>query len=50
MLSEDLLAQFGSVNQRYARKRRLIKRAKKLIDRVGLTVPAPLKAQLRRIF
>ncbi|MGA9767718.1 MAG: PHP domain-containing protein [Blastocatellia bacterium] len=50
MLSEDLLARFGSVNRRDARKRQLIKRAKKMIDRVGLTVPAPLKAQLRRIF
>ena len=49
-LNEDLLAQFGSVNQSYARKRRLIKQAKKMIDRVGLRVPAPLKAQLRRIF
>ena len=49
-LSEDLLAQFGSVNRRYARKRRLIKQAKKMIDRAGLRVPAPLKAQLRRIF
>ena len=49
-LSEELLAQFGRVNLRYARKRLLIKRAKKLIDRVGLTVPASLKTQLRRIF
>jgi predicted metal-dependent phosphoesterase TrpH len=49
-LPESLLARFGGVNERYARKRRLIKRAKKMIDRVGLTVPAPLKAQLRRIF
>lgn len=49
-LSEELLAQFGSTNRRYARKRRLIKQAKKMIDRVGLTVPAALKTQLRRIF
>ena len=49
-LSDELLAQFGAVNARYARKRQLIKRAKKMLDRVGLVVPAPLKAQLRRIF
>ena len=49
-LSEDLLARFGVANGRTARKRRLIKRAKKMIDRIGVTVPAPLKAQLRRIF
>lgn len=49
-LPESLLARFGSVNERYARKRRLIKQTKKMIDRIGLTLPAPLKAQLRRIF
>ncbi|MFL6212920.1 MAG: PHP domain-containing protein [Blastocatellia bacterium] len=49
-LSAELIARFSAVNQRYAKRRQLIKRAKKLIDRVGLRVPAPLKAQLRRIF
>ncbi|MFL6276456.1 MAG: PHP domain-containing protein [Blastocatellia bacterium] len=49
-LSAELLARFGSENRRYAQRRQLIKRAKKLIDRVGLRVPAPVKAQLRRIF
>lgn len=49
-LSVEQLARFGDVNRRYARKRQLIKRAKKLIDRIGLRVPAPVKAQLRRIF
>ena len=49
-LSGELIARFGAANSRYARRRQLIKRAKKLIDRVGLSVPAPLKAQLRRIF
>jgi predicted metal-dependent phosphoesterase TrpH len=49
-LPESLLARFGRINERYARRRRLIKQAKKMIDRFGLTVPAPLKAQLRRIF
>jgi hypothetical protein len=50
ILPESLLARFGGVNERYARKRRLIRQAKKMINRMGLTVPAPLKAQLRRIF
>jgi predicted metal-dependent phosphoesterase TrpH len=49
-LSAELVARFGAVNRRYAQRRQLIKRTKKLIDRVGLRVPAPLKAQLRRIF
>lgn len=49
-LSEELLARFGSANKRTAQRRRLMKRAKKMIDRIGFTVPAPLKAQLRRIF
>src|ERR1051325_3283771 len=35
-LSPELLAQFGAVNARDARKRQLIKRAKKMLDRVGL--------------
>jgi len=49
-LSAELVARFGAANQRYAKRRQLIKRTKTLIDRVGLRVPAPLKAQLRRIF
>jgi predicted metal-dependent phosphoesterase TrpH len=49
-LTSELVARFSAVNARYARRRQLIKRTKKLIDRVGLRVPAPLKAQLRRIF
>jgi len=50
VLSAELMTRFGDINGRYARKRQLIKRAKKLIDRVGLRLPAPVKAQLRRIF
>jgi predicted metal-dependent phosphoesterase TrpH len=50
VLSAEQMASFGDVNGRYARRRHLVKRAKKLIDRAGLRVPAPLKAQLRRIF
>jgi hypothetical protein len=50
VLSAELIARFGDVNGRYARRRLLVKRAKKLIDRIGLRLPAPVKAQLRRIF
>src|SRR5436305_7771414 len=50
VLPAELMTRFGDINSRYARKRQLIKRAKKLIDRVGLRLPAPVKAQLRRIF
>ncbi len=50
VLSAELIARFGDLNARYARRRQWIKRAKKLIDRAGLKVPASLKAQLRRIF
>jgi predicted metal-dependent phosphoesterase TrpH len=50
VLPAELMTRFGDINGRYARKRQLIKRAKKLIDRVGLRLPAPVKAQLRRIF
>ncbi|HJQ23228.1 MAG TPA: PHP domain-containing protein [Blastocatellia bacterium] len=50
VLSAELLARFGDTNRRYARRRQLIKQAKRLIDRAGLRLPAPLKAQLRRIF
>jgi len=49
-LAGELAAQFGKVNEASARRRRLIKRAKKVIDRLGIRVPAPVKAQLRRIF
>jgi hypothetical protein len=49
-LPDQLLARFDDVNRRYARRRRMIKKAKKVIDRFGLSVPRPLKAQLRRIF
>lgn len=50
VLSSELIARFGAANARYFRRRQLIKRAKRLIDRIGFGVPAPLKAQLRRIF
>lgn len=49
-LPEPLLAEFGAANSRSMRRRRLIKRVKKMADRLGLKLPAPVKAQLRRIF
>jgi hypothetical protein len=49
-LSEELLARFGRENASYARRRKIVKRAKQLADRIGVAVPAPLKSQLRRIF
>ena len=49
-LPQPLMDEFGRIQKRYARKRQMIKKTKRLIDRFGLTVPAPLKAQLRRIF
>jgi hypothetical protein len=49
-LPEPLLARFGSLHARSDRMRRFITRVKQTADRVGATVPAPLKAQVRRIF
>lgn len=49
-LPEALLGEFGAANSRAMRRRRLIKRVKKMADRLGLRIPAPVKAQLRRIF
>jgi hypothetical protein len=49
-LSADLLEQFGHANISYHQKRKLLKKVKKAIDRLGFSVPAPLKSQLRRIF
>ena len=49
-LADSLLKDFGRAQRRYARKRRLIRKTKKLIDRFGFRLPATLKSQLRRIF
>jgi hypothetical protein len=49
-LSEELLARFGRENESYARRRRIVKSAKRLVDHIGVAVPASLKSQLRRIF
>jgi predicted metal-dependent phosphoesterase TrpH len=49
-LPEELLARFAATNARYHRVRRWLKGAKRLSGRVGANLPAPIKAQLRRIF
>jgi hypothetical protein len=45
-----LLAAFGRVQARSQRIRQLLKKGKNTLDRVGIKVPAALKAQLRRMF
>ncbi len=47
---EALLARFGRIHGRSARVRALLKSVRRLSGRVGATIPAPVKAQLRRLF
>jgi hypothetical protein len=49
-LPNELLDNFGTINTRYHQRRKLIKKVKKAIDKFGVAIPAPIKAQLRRIF
>ena len=49
-VSTELLAQLGARHYRSMKVRRLTKRVKKIADRFGATIPAPIKGQLRRIF
>jgi predicted metal-dependent phosphoesterase TrpH len=49
-LPAALLATFERVNRRSQRVRQLVRHVKAGIDAVGLRVPSPVKAQLRRIF
>jgi hypothetical protein len=49
-LPQSMLARFDSVHERSDRVRRLLKSANKMTKRFGLTVPAPVKSQLRRIY
>lgn len=49
-LPSELIESFRRKNNRSAQRRQLLKRAKKAMDRLGFKVPAPVKAQLRRIF
>jgi|SRR5580704_7636981 hypothetical protein len=49
-LSGELLESFASIHSKSDRVRNFLKTGKKVIDSLGITVPASLKAQLRRIF
>lgn len=49
-LPEPLLARFGTANARYNRVQKLFKRAKRMSGSFGKSLPAPVKAQLRRLF
>ena len=50
ILPEDLLAVFEKGHRKSDRIRKFMKSGKKALDRIGLKVPASVKAQLRRIF
>ena len=50
VLQPEMLAQFSEVHQKSHRMRILLKDSKKMLDRLGITIPASLKAQIRRIF
>ncbi len=49
-LPAAVLAKFRATNERYHRLRQFLKQTKKMSGRVGSSLPAPIKAQLRRIF
>jgi len=49
-LSDELLERFASEHTNSDRLRKLAKRVKVLTNSLGLKLPAPLKAQLRRVF
>jgi hypothetical protein len=49
-LDPDLLARFARAHSRSRVLRRWIGRVKAVSDGIGLTVPAAMKAQLRRMF
>jgi hypothetical protein len=50
VLPEAVLEEFGRVQERSHRMWRFLKNSKQTLDRLGIRVPASLKAQLRRIF
>src|SRR5579872_1174538 len=50
ILPESLFEQFDRVHGRSHQFREFLKRAKKALDRLGIRIPAAVKAQLRRIF
>ena len=49
-LPESLLASFDVAHARSDRMRQAVKRVKQALRKCGVSVPTPLKAQLRRIF
>jgi hypothetical protein len=49
-LSPEILKRFDAAHARSQRMRRCLGRAKSWIDGSGIAIPAPIKAQLRRIF
>lgn len=49
-LSEDLLARFQKINDRYHHWRNILKKAKKMSGGLGKRLPAPIKSKLRKIF
>jgi hypothetical protein len=50
ILDQELLTRFADANASSNRVWKLLKRGKQTLDRVGIRVPASVKAQLRRIF
>jgi hypothetical protein len=50
IVPQELLAEFEQTHARSYRMWQLLKRGKSALDRLGLSVPEPIKAQLRRIF
>ena len=50
VLSESLLANFEALNSKYMRKQKVFKRVKKLSGSVGKSLPAPIKAHIRKWF
>jgi hypothetical protein len=49
-LPEDLLAAYARAQRRSQRMRTWLRRAKACVDGIGVGMPRPIKAQLRRIF
>ncbi|MGE0131187.1 MAG: PHP domain-containing protein [Blastocatellales bacterium] len=49
-LPESLLASFEAAHARSDRMRQVVKKVKRIMRGCGVSVPAPLKARLRRIF
>jgi hypothetical protein len=50
VLPEETLSQFAQAQQKSRRLRSFLKDGKRMLDRMGIGIPASLKAQLRRIF